>query len=150
MLYGLSWGVRKESKTKLEINWIYTWRFIQIRKETLASLVKILNDNFWVKVSEKTINRILQAHDIEWAKPIFRPKIDKRIQKSKIEFCKYYLCIVDNARYVNTDESNFYTKNPYSKKWVFPGLEFLWIAKQIWESKNKCTVFDAVQSSLFV
>ena len=117
----LSWEVRKESKTKLEINWIYTWRFIQIRKETLASLVKILKNYFGVKVSEKTINRILQAHDIEWAKPIFRPKIDERIQKSRIEFCKYYLYIVDNARYVNTDESHFYIKNPYSKKWVFPG-----------------------------
>ena len=43
------------------------------RKETLASLAKILNDNFGVKVSEKTINRVLHAHDIEWTKPILIP-----------------------------------------------------------------------------
>ena len=94
------------------------------RKETLASLAKILNDNFGVKVSEKTINRVLHAHDIEWTKPILKPKFDERIQKSRIEFCKYYLYIVDNARYVYTDESHFYTKNPYSERWVFPGEEF--------------------------
>ena len=37
---------------------------IKDRKETLA-YAKILNDNFGVKVSEKTINRVLHAHDIE-------------------------------------------------------------------------------------
>ena len=86
------------------------------RKETLASLVKILNDNFGVEVSEKTINKVLHAHDIEWTKSILRPKFDERIKKSRIEFCKYYLYIVDNARYVYTDESHFYTKNPYSDR----------------------------------
>ena len=44
--------------------------------------------------------------------------------KGRIEFCKYYLYIVDNARYVYTYESHFYTKNPYSERWVFPGEEF--------------------------
>ena len=56
---------------------------------------------------------------------ILRPKFDERIQKSRIEFCKYYLYIVDNARYVYTDESHFYTKNPYSERWVFPGKSFM-------------------------
>ena len=37
-------------------------------------------------------------------------------KKSRIEFCKYYLYIVDNARYVYTDESYFHTKNTYSDK----------------------------------
>ena len=40
------------------------------KNETLASLLKILNDNFGLKVSEKTINRVLHAHSIEWTKPI--------------------------------------------------------------------------------
>ena len=53
-------------------------------KETLASLVKILNDNFEGKVSEKTTNRVLHAHDIEWTKPILRPKFDERNKKSRI------------------------------------------------------------------
>ena len=66
-------------------------------KETLVSLVKILNNNFRVKVSEKTKNRVLHSHDIEWTKLILRPKFDEKIKKSKIEFCKYYLYIVDNA-----------------------------------------------------
>ena len=57
----------------------------------LASLVKKLNDNFGVKVSEKTINKVLYEHDIVWTKPILRPKFDERIKKSKFEFCKYYL-----------------------------------------------------------
>ena len=60
--------------------------FFKDRKETLTSLVKILNDNFGVKVSEKTINRVLHAHDIEWTKPILRSKFDERIKKSRIEF----------------------------------------------------------------
>ena len=76
----------------------------------LAFLVKILNDNFGVKVSEKTINRVLHAHDIEWTKPVLRPKFDERIKKSRIEFCKYYIYIVDNARYVYSDESHFLFK----------------------------------------
>ena len=88
-----------------------------------SSLVKLLNDNFGVKVSEKTIKRVLNAHDIEWTKPILR-KNDESIKKSRIEFCKYYLYIVDNARYVYIDESHFYQKNPYSERWVFPGEEF--------------------------
>ena len=41
---------------------------------------------------------------------IFRVKFDKKIKKSRIEFCKYYLYIVDNARYVYTDESHFYKR----------------------------------------
>ena len=93
-------------------------------KEMLASLVKILNYNFRVKVYENTISKVLHAHDIEWAKLVLRPKFDERIKKSWIEFCKYYLYNVDSARYVYTDESNFYTKNPYSERWVFPGEEF--------------------------
>ena len=40
----------------------------------------------------------------------------KGSKKSRIEFCKYYLYIVDNARYVYTDESHFYTKKPYSER----------------------------------
>ena len=84
------------------------------KKETLASLIKILNNNFGAKVSEKTINRVLHAHNIELSKLILRPKFDERIKKSRIEFCKYYFYIVDNARYVYTDESHYYTKNPYS------------------------------------
>ena len=83
-----------------------------------------MNDNFGVKVSENTINKVLHAHDIEWTKPILRPKSDERIKKSRIKFSKYYLYIVDNARYVYTDESHFYTKNSYSERWVFPGEEF--------------------------
>ena len=55
---------------------------------------------------------------------IFRVKFDKKIKKSRIEFCKYYLYIVDNARYVYTDESHFYKKNPYSERWVFQGKGF--------------------------
>ena len=83
-----------------------------------------MNDSFWVKVIEKTINRVLHAHDIEWTKPILIPNFDERIKKSRIEFCKYYLYIVDNARYVYTDESHFYTNNPYNERWVFSGEEF--------------------------
>ena len=94
------------------------------RKQTLASLVKILNDSFGVKVSEKTISIALHAHDIEWTKPILRPKFDERIKKSSINFFKYYLYIVDNARYMYTCESHFYTKNPYSERWVFQDEEF--------------------------
>ena len=83
-----------------------------------------MNDNFEVKVSEKIIDRVLHAHDIEWTKPILKLKFDERIKKSGIEFCKYYFYIVDNARYVYTDESHFYTKNLYSEIWVFQGKEF--------------------------
>ena len=90
----------------------------------MASLVKILNDNFGVKVIEKTINRVLHAYDIEWTKPILRSKFDERIKKSRIEFCKYFLYIVDNTRYMYTDESHFYIKNPYSERWVSLGEEF--------------------------
>ena len=75
-----------------------------------------MNNNFGIKVSEKTINSVLDAHDIEWTKPILIPKFDERIKKSRIEFCKYYLYIVDNVRYVYTDKFNFYTKNSYSER----------------------------------
>ena len=91
------------------------------RKETLASLIKILNDNFGVKVSENIINRVLHAHNIEWTKLILRPKFDEKIKKSRIEFCKYYLYIVNNAKFMYNDESHFYTKNPFSERWVFSG-----------------------------
>ena len=53
-----------------------------------------------------------------------RPKFDERIKKSRIEFCKYYFYIVDNARYVYNDEFHFYTKNPHSKRLVFISEEF--------------------------
>ena len=112
--------------------------YSKIKKETLSSLFKILNDNFRVKVSEKTKNRILHAHDIEWTKPILRPKFDEKIKKSRIEFCKYYLYIVNNARYVYIDESHFYTKNSYSERWVFPCEEFHEEQRKIWKPKNKC------------
>ena len=67
-------------------NWIYTLRFIQIRKETLASLMKILNDYFEVKVSEKIISRVLHAHDIERTKLILRPKLDEKVRKIESNF----------------------------------------------------------------
>ena len=51
--------------------------------------MKILNDNFEVKVSEKTTNRVLQAHDIEWIILISRPRFYERIKKSRIKFGKY-------------------------------------------------------------
>ena len=57
-------------------------------------------------------------------KAILRPKFDERIKKSSINFFKYYLYIVDNARYMYTCESHFYTKNPYSERWVFQDEEF--------------------------
>ena len=53
-----------------------------------------------------------------------RPKFDERINKSRIEICKYYLYIVDNSRYVYIDESHFYSKNPDNERWVFPDEEF--------------------------
>ena len=108
----------------------------------MASLVKILNDNFGVKASKKTINSILHAHDIEWTKPIMRPKFDERIKKINIEFYKYYLYIIDNARYVYTDESHFYTKNPYNQRWVFPGEEFH--EKQRKSGNQRISVYDVI------
>ena len=114
---------RKGSGRNLKLNEKLIWFIFGIlfkdRKQRLTSLVKILNDNFGVKASEKTINRVLHAHDIEWTKPILIPKFDERIKKSRIEFCKYYLYIVDNVRYVYTDKFNFYTKNPYLKDGYF-------------------------------
>ena len=72
-------------------------------------------------MSEKTINRVLHAHDIEWTKTILRPKFNERIKKIRIKFCKYYLYIVDNARYVYTA---FLLKKSNSERWVFPSEEF--------------------------
>ena len=86
------------------------------KKKALASLVKILNNNIEVKVIEKTISRVLHTHDTEWKKPILRLKFDERIKKNGIEFCKYFLYIVNNARYGYTDESRFYTNNPNSER----------------------------------
>ena len=100
--------------------WFILGILFKDKKEKLASLVKKLNNNFGVKVSEKTINKVLHAHDIEWTKPILRPKFDERIKKILIEFCKYFLYIIDNARYVYTGESHFYTKNLFCERWVFP------------------------------
>ena len=114
---------RKEFKTKWKINWIYTSALFKDKKETLASLVKILNDNE-VKVSEKIISRVLSEHDIESTKPILRSKFYENIKKIRIKFCKYYIYIVDNARYVYTDESDYYKRNPYNKRWIFQGEVF--------------------------
>ena len=107
------------------------------RKQTLASLVKILNDNFGVKVSEKTINKVLHAHNNEWTKPILIPKFDERMKKSRIEFCKYYLYIVDNARYVYTDEIHFYTKNSIKWKMGISRWGVSWRTMKIEKPKNK-------------
>ena len=99
-------------------------------------------DNFGVKVNEKIINRVLHAHDIERTKPILRPKFDERIKKSRTELCKYYLYTVDNAKYVYTDKSHFYTKNPYSERWVFPSEEFH--EKQRKSGNQRISVYDAI------
>ena len=58
-------GQRRNPKLNQKlIGFILDFLFKDI-KQTLAFLVKILNDNFGVKVSEKTISRVLHVHDIE-------------------------------------------------------------------------------------
>ena len=56
------------------------------RKETLASLVKILNNNFGVKVSEKAINRVLHARDIEWKNQYWYINLMKGSRKVESNF----------------------------------------------------------------
>ena len=51
---GIMWGVRNNSKTKWNLIKFILGVLFKDRKETLASLVKILKDNFRVKVSVKT------------------------------------------------------------------------------------------------
>ena len=130
------WGVRRNPKLNENLIGFILGVLFKDRKETLASLAKILNDNFGVKVSEKIINKVLHAHDIEWTKPILRPKFDERIKKSRIEFCKYYLYIADNARYVYTDESNFFYKESIKWKMGISRWGVSWRTKKIWKPKN--------------
>ena len=83
----------------------------------LVFLVKKLNDNFGVKDSEKTMGRILNAQDIEWTKPILKPKFDDWIKKSRIELknITLILLIIQNICLL---------KNPYNEGWVFSGGKF--------------------------
>ena len=71
-----------------------------------------------------------------------RPKFDERIKKSRIKICKYSLYIVEKARYVYTNESHFYTKNPYSERLVFPGEEFHEEQRKF--GKQKISVYGAI------
>ena len=112
------------------------------RNKKLVSFMKKLNDNCEVKVSEVTISIVLNTHEIEWTKLILRLKFDERIKKSRIEFCKYNIYIVHNARYVYTDESHFYIKNPYSERWVFTGEEFH--EEQIKSGNQRIRIYGAI------
>ena len=61
-------------------------------------------------------------------------KFDEIIKKSIIEFCKYYLDIIDYVWYVYTYESHFYTKNLENERWILPCEEF---HKEQIKSRNK-------------
>ena len=45
--------------------------------------------------------------------------------KVESNFANITFYIVDNARYVYTDESHFYIKNPYNERWVFSGEKLM-------------------------
>ena len=50
-------------------------------------------------------------NNIEWAKPILRPKFDERIKKNRIKLCKYYLYIIANVWYMYTGISFLYKES---------------------------------------
>ena len=86
-------------QSKWKINWIYTDVLFKDRKETLAFLVKILNDNFEVKAREKIVNFFYIHITLNGQSQYWDQNLMKRstTTKSNIEFCKYYLYIADNA-----------------------------------------------------
>ena len=48
----------------------------------------------------------------------------KGSRKVESNFANITFIFVNNGRFVYTDESHFYTKNPYSERWIFQGEEF--------------------------